>query len=452
MPIETAASHSPSPTANKRSVPRAFFVAAIASVVATAAGVSFLPTARPTLASIAVFAEEGVVHTIDGRTFEGQITESGDEVIIDRNGIVTRLQRSDVTGIEYGTAPERLRKRLAALEAGDIAGRLEIGRDALSRKLFDVAEEAAVSIETIDPENQAAARLRMEIARRQRAEQQRGNAAPEAGPATRRNRGPQPPDKASLLSEDEINRIRLAELQPRDAESPPTIRFDNRVLQRFVESRPDLEFADFNRSNDVEKTLDILENGTPEMRDDIRILTDPGSLLQFKRQIHTALIESCATSACHGGENAGRFVLYPNPKTDEVIYTNFYTLTRADAEFPDPAAGAFGGEGNLVRRMIDRDVPDQSLLLRFMLPPRDVEWGHPEVNGFRPRFPNSNEPQFLVLRDWIINTLERAEEDYGIDFVPPGQPSVTTRPALDNENGPATLPADDGAAGGPGGQ
>ena len=273
--------------------------------------------------------------------------------------------------------------------------------------------------------------------------------------ATQGGRGGRPeplrPTADDLLDTAGINRIRQVELQPRDAEGrPPTIRFANGVVQRFVESRDDLNFRDFNRAgNDVQKALYIIANGDAETVADVQVATDPGSMLVFKRDVHAPVIQSCATSECHGGSNAGRFVLYGQPRTDPTVYTNFYTLARTTVSADDPQGGVFGGSGKITRRMIDREFPDQSLLLSYMLPADASDYPHPEVEGFKPAFRDARLPAFQAIRSWIGETLERTDESYDLEFEGPGQPVAeppSTQPIQPGgANDPATeaVPEDD---------
>ena len=60
------------------------------------------------------------------------------------------------------------------------------------------------------------------------------------------------PTTRNVLSEDQINRIRQVELRTADATAArerPRISFQDGVVKRFVDSRPNLEFRDFNRRN-----------------------------------------------------------------------------------------------------------------------------------------------------------------------------------------------------------
>ncbi len=223
----------------------------------------------------------------------------------------------------------------------------------------------------------------------------------------------------ALLDETQINQIRQAELQPKDAQNrEPRIRFENRLIQRFVDARTDLTFQAFNDAGDVEKALYILENGNAEERADVQIVTDPLTLDLFKRTLHTAVMRGCATSACHGSDdaemNAG-FRLYNTGRTDDVIYTNFYTLSKTRVGVPNPTGGAFGGPETVERRMIERQDPSKSLLLAFALPADATDRPHPEVEGFRPLFQTSRDPVFLDMLTWLNDVIDRSVDGYAFD-------------------------------------
>ena len=426
---------------------RAAGLIAVAVAAAGVAGIAVSPRPAVAFSASSSAMADGEVTTTDGRTFEGDVTEQGDEVVIDRNGIVTRLARADVSRIDYGTPEERLRKRLDSIGENNTTDRLSVAEEAIRRGLLDMADEIVEGVLEQNPGDRRADSLATRIERQRSLDEASGQGSrrpgadrrrpgrPDRGEPDvnndRRRGGPARPQLGDLLTESQINRVRLAELQSADAFSgrPPRIRFEDRVVQRFVETQPNLEFRQFNEANDVEKALYLLANAPEEaMVDDVVLATDPGSLATFRQNIHAAVLETCATAECHGGRDPlGGLLLYDG-RNDETIYTNFVTLSLSEATVDDPSGGAFGGDGTLVRKMIDRDEPDSSLLLQYLLPADQVRYPHPTVEGFRPRFQNPNDQWFQGVRNWIGGELKRPRSDYRIDFTPPGQ-SPATRPA-----------------------
>lgn len=447
--------------AGRRPVVSGLLAVAVAAV--GIAGLTSWPRPEAAAARVALLAQEGQVTTVDGRTFEGQITERGNEITIDTNGIVTTLQRSEVSQIMYGTAEQRLRKRLAQYSEDNAPARLDIAEEAIRRDLLNFADEIVQGVLERDPNDRRADNLAARINRERELARSQGQGSDSRPPANRGgggagrqgqpqrggpNAGPAQAQLGDLLTEEQINRVRQAELQPADAAGrSPRIRFENRVVRRFVDTQPGLDFRDFNRAGDVQKALYILDNTDDEaILNDVKIVTDPGSLLAFKQRVHQTVIETCATSQCHGGrEPVGGFLLYPNGRDDATIYTNFVSLSLAEQMVDDPTGGAFGGDGEVMRQMIDRQTPANSLLLQYMLPPTVATWAHPQVEGYEPRFQNPGDNLFQTIGNWIGGVLERPRPDYDIDFTPPGQPPTTrptTEPAeqpdnpQDNQGGP----------------
>jgi hypothetical protein len=72
-------------------------------------------------------------------------------------------------------------------------------------------------------------------------------------------------------------------------------------------------------------------------------------------------------------------------------------------------------------RLIDRDDPEGSVLLGYMLPSKDNPQAHPPVRGNRPISPvlhNRRSPAYRSVVDWI-NSLSTPWPDYGLDYVFP---------------------------------
>ncbi len=252
------------------------------------------------------------------------------------------------------------------------------------------------------------------------------------GPLTAQQQ-PRNNPRDGLLDEEQINAIKQVELQPADARGrQPRIRFDNRVVQRYVEANG-LDFREFNNQPDLAKALTIIEAGDEDMVKDVRIITDPAAIAVFKDAIHPAVLQGCATSACHGSNDEARNAglrLYNDGRGDDVVYTNFFNLSSYKVKVANPTGNAFGGPETVGRKLIDRATPQTSLLLEYMIPATAATTPHPKVDDedLRPRFTDPTDQGYVQLRNWLINILERNTGGYG-----------------EEENGNATQPAEDGA-------
>jgi hypothetical protein len=142
------------------------------------------------------------------------------------------------------------------------------------------------------------------------------------GASRRKARAPAGARRASLVTQEDIQKIRRIELKRGDT---ARVQIPQDVRRNFV-ARNGLSFAQFNAKPLVEQALEIYEKGDDEMRDKVRVLSDPESIIQFKSHQRN-IVQGCATNACHGPQAAaGGFVLY-SPDSDPATYTNFYVLT-----------------------------------------------------------------------------------------------------------------------------
>jgi len=203
--------------------------------------------------------------------------------------------------------------------------------------------------------------------------------------------------------------------------------------------------ADFYSLTVNDQVHEILTRGTPEMRRDIQILSDPPALFQYRRQIQPFLIANCATSGCHGGPTgAAKFHLVTPAESELAGYTNFYILQNYTKAVK--ADSSVFGKGDL--RMIDRQQPERSILLQYALPGAIAEYDHPDVPGYRPAVRGLNDPRYHQILDWIGSSLKAEDPNYGIDYPVQGSTSAASQPASAPTTQPAMAPAPERGGGG----
>lgn len=357
-----------------------------------------------------LLARQGSVRTRDGRSIEGDITEKGTEVQITTKAGSITLKADEVANITYAAnVREQYEQKLAALPK-DATSRhhYELARWLYDQREYDLARTELNRAIQLDPNNADAITLRQTIDRQSvlrgqpNAPVPRGQ-RPIGAPPTARER--------DLLGADEINIIRQNEM--REDETNLRVRLENNVRNRFVELE-NLEPRNFNRLPEPRKAIAILksEKTTQEMREDVRIVSDPAALLAFKQRIQPILLQGCATSNCHavGSPNAGRFVLHSPANNEAATYTNFYYLTefRTDVEATRPA-GAFQQS---VLKAIDRIQPRDSLILQYGLPRDIAEFDHPEVPNWNNVYRNTQDQRYQLMRSWIADLLLPVEPEY----------------------------------------
>lgn len=367
-------------------------------------------------ASLAV-AKQGQVRTKDGRTLEGDITDMGvDGVTIKTKVGTITLHQADVASIQYAASIKDLyQQRLAALpkDAGAKA-HTDLARWLYESKEYQLAQKELDAALALEPANTEALLLKQTVDRSMLWEMTRVNTDTTKTPATGTQTPAANPRDRRLLNADQINIIRQQELKDTDR---VRVRLERDVARQYAESQG-INVADFARVPDLAKAMMILNKGTREMRPDVKIVSDPQALADFKSRIQPVILQGCATANCHGGVNSGTFRLYSPADNEATTYTNFYILTQYETKT---------GE----RRAINRARPKDSLILEYGLP-RDIsEADHPEVVGYTSVFRNAADPRYAQILLWLRNALNPLEPQYGIDYVLPGQAAAPaqTQPA-----------------------
>jgi hypothetical protein len=232
----------------------------------------------------------------------------------------------------------------------------------------------------------------------------------------------------NYLTADEINVIRQDELQSSDTNV--RITFLNQVRERYLFGG-NKDATAFNAMSDVDKALTILRSGDPQLTKDVKRVTDPVALLDYRTKIQPRLLAGCASSGCHGGPNGGNFYLYPNATQTDVWYTNYYILQTYTKSVSD--SGGFGS-GPVQRGMVERTHPETSLMVQFGLPPTVATNPHPKVADWKPMFLTDQDPMYKATITWMGRTLKPFAPDYGIKFTLPTGPS-STQPSTTQPSG-----------------
>ncbi len=386
-------------------------------LVATAAIVVVASIARP---------DEAIVKTKDNNTYQGDVSESGPNYIVkSHGGVETAIPKVDVASVEHvSNYVDEYQARLSRLDPKDVAGRIALARDAFDQRQYDLARSTLEQALAIDPNSREATDLLGVVQTQIRLERAKLENPPPVAPATRPQVVAAPATDRRLLTAADIEAIRRAELQPSD--TSVRIRFDsNDVKKRFADSQ-NVPFVEFSTLQPVEQAILILDRGDDTMRDKVHILTDPQSILEFRRQIQPLVLQNCATNACHGGPTAAGLYLLNNADNDAVTYTNFFILQNYRKRI-DAGSGVFSGN---MKRLIMRGHGEQSLLANYGLPTNIAEFDHPLVGGkpVQPTFRNKLDPRYVMVVEWMNNSLKNIDQDYGIHYVPPSPPPPAVPP------------------------
>ncbi len=376
-----------------------------------------------------LLARQGVVKTKDGQQLSGDIDENTDaaNVGITIHGVKTSVARTNVDTITYSDSlPKEFADRLAKLDSKDVAGRLTLARWAFEHHQYDLARQAALEAQRLDPHNPDAAALLETIQSQQLMEARHPATAPTHNP-TPDTATPTAPAAAKYLSDEQINLVRQFELKSQDADV--RVNFANDVKRRYIIAEK-LDADRFNSASAADQALAIIGTGDARMAKDVHILSDPSALAEFHMHVLPRILSGCAASGCHGGPGAGAFFLYRNSDSAAAWYTDFYILQKTQVRVD--GVQTINGRASVMTPIIDRSRPELSLLLQYGLPERLASTPHPTVPNFKPLFTTDSDPGYQLVVRWMGESLKPFAADYPFTFELPGGKSTTqpsTRPA-----------------------
>jgi hypothetical protein len=345
------------------------------------------------------------------------LIERNEEKLVVRVGAIeTTIPQEDVRKVEIQpTVREEYQRLRAAISDADSAALVRLARWLQSEGLI---REALYEMEQLlerDPTNGAAAALARQIEAQIALEQKRVEPGDRTEPRIRKPE----PDDFPLLTPKQINVLKVYEI---DMADPPRIEIERGVVEelmrRYADS-PDIPATQEGRQamlrQSPERILELMFSlRARDMYADVEVLGHPESMQRFKTDVHrTWIVPRCATTDCHGGEEAG-LRLYSRrgrTNTDEAVYTNFLILDRyrtADGQ-----------------RLINVEDPERSLLLQIALPRDNSLYPHPEIpetedasERFSPAFRSTRDRRFEQAVEWI-ESLYQPRVEYPIQYPPP---------------------------------
>jgi len=363
---------------------------------------------------------EAIITKTDGKQVEGLlIREDADAIVLQTRRGEVIIPTSLVRDVEIlDPLIERYRRLRADIPEGDVIGRINLAEWLRDRRAYRLALSEVDKALSIEPFNREAKRLRRWL------ELQIELARPAEGTASERGRERRDRREKKrefpLLGEGEVNLLKVFEV---DLSDPPRMVIDRETVDRFLEAYADHPLIppteagrDAIRRWAAPRVLDLMFRvKARDFYHDVRVLDDPEAMKRFREEVHDRwLINSCATTACHGGEAAGRLYLNNDTmrrgKREEIVYTNFLILERFKLADGTP--------------LIDYEHPRSSPLLQMGLPREKSEHPHPEVGarrgtaGWRHVFRDDRDLRFREALEWI-NAMYRPRPDYPIEYEPP---------------------------------
>ncbi|HLP84622.1 MAG TPA: hypothetical protein VK157_09765 [Phycisphaerales bacterium] len=391
-------------------------------------------------AKVAVEQRETELTLKDGQKVTGVlISQDAANVVLSIQGVPTTFAMNQVARLtELPTIEERYQRFRANTPDEDVEGLLKLSRWLHERKRYDLALKEVERALKAEPDHPGANQLKIVLTEQLKLEGM-GPALP-VTPKEPRERVAVPLDAMDsfpLLSDEQINLIRVFEV---DLKDPPRMLVPRAAVEQFmdkyagqlVEGRGQVPTTPEGREQFLrQKPAEILawffDLRAREFYDRVQVEENPRAMRSFINDVHrTWLVNSCATTKCHGGEEAGRLFLYTRkPNSPRSAYTNFLILDRyRTAE----------GQG-----LIDYAQPARSPLLHMGLPRNKAIFKHPEVKGlgrvWKPIFDSEDDPNFRAAVNWIQSMFE-TRAGYPIEYTPPVPGPLKTE-ATDRTEKPA---------------
>lgn len=371
------------------------------------------------LVSLAVIASQmpaqaakGDVKTVklkNGRELTGEVTstESGYQIKIvkgDSSQTVSVLKEQVDQIVDVVDPLKEYKDRLAKIDPKKADARYELAKWAFDKKLYDQALENAEAAIAIDKGHIEAPILIRQI---KALAPTTATTKPDGPTATK----PDADADKAMLGDDDINRIRLAEL--RDGERGIQIEFAKGLIDRYVEAKRGSENFEtvaqvnaFRNKAKLEQALAIRKDHGDEAdwMDGITVKSDPKFMVDFRNKVYPVVSNFCASPECHGGAKAhGALKLFnPSVKNEKVLYTNFVLLDGYRSE-----AG----------RLINRDSIEESLLLKFGLPAASSQVQHPKK--IKQAFESRDDQKYKDVYSWIRALQPPPHPDYRLKYQPP---------------------------------
>lgn len=365
----------------------------------------------------------------DGRTITGEfVRKDSTKIWLRIAGIETPLSLSDVDRVvQLPSVEARYEQLRKSIEPNDAPGLVRLSQWLLARKRYALALLEVDRALEVDPHDAVALQHRTLVLESARIADAAKSANPDdpAGAVRERPAG-QAREEWPLLTPAQINLIRVYEV---DLKDPPRIFITRDAINRFMDayggqgSIPVTKegreaFLRLRPSRQLEAMFSVRAR---EFYSEVRIADNPEPFKRLRDDVLRGwLINSCATTQCHGGTQAGRLQLIPiRPGSDDAVYTNFIIMDRFRTRDGMP--------------LIDYSQPARSPLLHMALDPRVSLFQHPATEGpkrWQPVFRNERDDRFQRTVSWI-RSMFQPRPDYPIEYTPPGEsvaPSAEPQP------------------------
>jgi len=377
-------------------------------------------------------AETVVIELNNGKTIEGELVAENDQAVtLLRSGIREPYPRSDIKEIRRQrelTIPEQFAQRKANLDSDDLVERYKLAAWAYEEKAYRLALDEVrairddITAETPEQLITALDKFETVINNRLQLEQpeapavgdqpQPDQSQPDQPDASRDNADDQsaPAKPLELLTDEQVNLIRVYEV---DLAADPQVTVPRDVFNKLLENyRQEQAMEPFLASDGRRRLRTLSDSDFLRLLFDLRarnlyreitIRTDPPVMQDFRRIVYPNYVANYFRRYFSSGERPVLPLIFKRGNDTNEVYTNFYILAHASHE------------GNA---LIDRDRPEESLLLQWGLPRESARYPAPELKGWRPFFTGVDDRNFENYVD-VLGNLYKPKPSYGIQYAMP---------------------------------
>lgn len=386
------------------------------------------------LGAVAARADEWCTLSLkDGRSVAGTLIDQNDEQVTVRpeGSAPITYSRSEIAGLRLEKSPrETYLEKRDTLKADDLDGRYNLliqfyYKNEKSQTLAQVAKAEADQLAQDFPDSKQVKTLVRVIANRLAKKDEPADGGPAGGePKTGgpKPAGPEakPEPKAGgrkdeeqlpaapvvgILSSADQNLLRVYELdftisrsRVTGADRSASVALPKELVEILFKTHADSdELAQFKGPGGAAKfrqmpplaqlnTLFAIRDRTLYPKVEVR--TEPAVLAAFRSNIHSHVVTHF--SKYFAGQVHGLIAKPKSVSGQAEAYTNFQALN----------LGVVDGHP-----VIDRDTPEDSLLLQWSLPRTVAKYPAPNIKGWRPAFQDAKDTRFVEIAKWIKTTF-----------------------------------------------
>lgn len=352
---------------------------------------------------------EVLVELTSGQRFEGLLVRRDEKEVVVRIGGIdqTHLAKDVSRVIVMPSVRERYAELRRAIPDDDVEQLIVLIRWLISRQEFGLSHIEVKHVLSIEPDHHEANRLMRRIEAELKLAVGQGEGQPREAPQRR--------EVFPTLTAEEINLIKVYEV---NLSNPPELDLQRGAVDRLIDRYADHDLMpktpegrDALRRWPARRILDLMfRMQARDLYSQVIVRGHPESMRRFRDDIHNGwLVRSCATTACHGGTEAGKLYLRTIARgSDATLYTNFLILDRFRLADGTP--------------LINYEHPEKSPLIQMAVDPARSERPHPPLpraaGVWRPPISGPEDSRYKDAIGWI-RSMYTPRPEYPIEYTPP---------------------------------